>query len=103
MPLKGNLTVPRPRPRANRAVFIAMYGVGTGVAGFLGGAVSAPLLLFLQQHPFTVVDATWTGYHSLFAVALVLRTNAWWWLRSVPERAPLRRPPDPRVQRGRRR
>lgn len=90
-------------PRANRAVFIAMYGVGTGVAGFLGGVVSAPLLLFLQQHPFTVLGTPWTGYHSLFAIALLVRVNAWWWLRSVPERVPVqRRPPDPRLQRGRR-
>jgi hypothetical protein len=29
-------------PRANRVVFIAMYSLGTGVAGFLGGALSGP-------------------------------------------------------------
>ncbi|MDA0700092.1 MAG: hypothetical protein O3A02_02640 [bacterium] len=71
-------------PSAHRVVFIAMYSLGTGVAGFVGGALSGPLLLFLQRFEAEVLGAPWTGYHSLFLVSGILRMTAWWWLLSVP-------------------
>ncbi|MFU8888128.1 MAG: MFS transporter [Trueperaceae bacterium] len=72
-------------PRTNRVVFIAMLGLATGVSGFLGGAIAGPLLLALQRLDVTVLGARPSGYVWLFAVALLLRTQAWWWLRSVPD------------------
>jgi MFS family permease len=72
-------------PRANRVVFIAMYSLGSGVAGFIGGALSGPLLVFLQRFQLDLFGATWTGYHSLFVISGVLRMLSWVWLRSVPE------------------
>ena len=72
-------------PRANRTAFIAMYGLAAGVAGFAGGALAGPLLMFLQGFETPAFGTTWTGYHWLFTVAAVLRMQGWLWLRSVPE------------------
>jgi MFS family permease len=88
-------------PRANRAVFIAMVGVATGAAGFAGGAIAGPLLVFLQGYEWTVLGATWNGYHSLFLIAAITRSQGFWWLLSVPERTPV--PVRARAQRGLRR
>ena len=77
-------------PRANRAVFIAMVGVASGAAGFLGGVISGPLLVYLQTLDWTFLSERWTGYHSLFVIAGLTRSQAFWWLRSVPERTPRR-------------
>jgi hypothetical protein len=60
-------------------------GLATGVSGFLGGALAGPLLLALQRVDVTVLGARPSAYVWLFAVALVLRTQGWWWLRGVPE------------------
>ena len=70
-------------PPSNRVVFVAMYALGTGVAGFLGGASSGPLLLGLKQLEGTALAAPWSGYTALFAIAGVLRLQAWWFLRPV--------------------
>jgi MFS family permease len=74
-------------PRANRVVFIAMYSLGTGVAGFIGGALSGPLLVSLRAWEFPAFGTTWTAYYWLFTISGVLRMLAWLWLRSVPEAA----------------
>ena len=73
----------RSAPRDQRVVFIAMYSLATGLAGFLGGALSGPLLIGLQR--LHVAGGAWTGYHSLFVLSGVLRMLAWVWLRRVPE------------------
>lgn len=75
----------RSAPRANRVVFIAMHSLGTGVAGFVGGALSGPLLVLLQRVGPAPFGGAWTAYHSLFALSGVLRMLAWVWLRRVPE------------------
>lgn len=72
-------------PRANRVVYIAMYSFATGVAGFVGGALSGPLLLLFRQVEGTVLSAPWTAYHWLFLLSGVLRASAWVLLRRVPE------------------
>ena len=72
-------------PRANRVVFIAMLGLATGLSGFLGGALAGPLLVALQRTQVPALGDAWSGYVGLFAVALLLRTQAWWWLRPVPD------------------
>lgn len=75
----------RAAPRDQRVVFIAMYSLGAGLAGFLGGVLSGPLLIGLQRLHALGIGGAWTGYHSLFALSGVLRMLAWIWLRRVPE------------------
>jgi hypothetical protein len=89
-------------PQANRVVFIAMYSLGTGVAGFVGGLLSGPLLLALQRFEGPAFGSTWTGFHSLFLISGSLRMLAWLWLRAVPEPA-RRASPKPRRRPGGRR
>jgi MFS family permease len=84
-------------PRTNRVVFVAMYALGTGVAGFLGGVSSGPLLLGLTRLEGTGWMAPWSGYTALFAIAGVLRLQAWWFLRPVG--GPRRRPRGVSVRR----
>lgn len=84
-------------PRSNRVVFVAMYALGTGIAGFLGGASSGPLLLALTRLEGTLVLAPWSGYTALFVIAAVLRLQAWWFLRPIGW--PRRRPRSVRVRR----
>jgi len=70
-------------PRENRAAFIAVFSALTGVAGFLGGLVSGPLLdLYRALSP---AATGWTAYHTLFTTSAVLRMLAWTLLRRVPE------------------
>ncbi|MFC4452244.1 MFS transporter [Deinococcus sonorensis] len=70
-------------PRENRAAFIAVLSALTGVAGFLGGLVSGPLLELYRA--FTPSATGWTAYHTLFATSATLRVMAWTLLRRVPE------------------
>ncbi len=72
-------------PQANRVAFIAMYSLGTGVAGFLGGVLSGPLLVFLARYETPAFGSTFTAYHWLFVISGVLRMLAWLLLRPVPE------------------
>jgi len=76
-------------PRENRAAFIAVFSALTGVAGFVGGLVSGPLLeLYRALGPAPGASAggwSWTAYHTLFATSATLRMLAWTLLRRVPE------------------
>jgi MFS family permease len=72
-------------PQRDRVAFIAMYSLVSGVAGFLGGVISGPLLTLFQQIQLHVFDLTWTGYHWLFLVSGVGRSQAWRLLRPVRE------------------
>ncbi|CAN5656580.1 MFS transporter [soil metagenome] len=72
-------------PQANRVVFIAMYSFATGIAGFVGGVLAAPILLGFDAltSPGGAVDIT--AYYLLFALSGVMRASAWILLRRVPE------------------
>ena len=72
-------------PRQGRVSFIAMYSLVTGVAGFLGGVASGPLLVWFQGLGGATDPGGWTGYHTLFAVSGIGRATAWIWLRRVKE------------------
>lgn len=72
-------------PRTGRVTFIAMYSLVQGLAGFAGGALSAPLITFLHSIDYPAWMAGWTGYHTLFAMSGVGRMLAWTWLRPVEE------------------
>lgn len=77
-------------PRAQRTAFYATFSLATGVAGFLGGALSGPLLELLRARD--AAPGGWSAYHSLFAISGVLRALAWLLLARVrePGEAPLR-------------
>ncbi len=72
-------------PRANRVAFIAMFSLTAGLAGFLGGLLSGPLLAFLLPYSFDLGGFHWTGYHSLFVLSGLLRTQAWRLLKPIEE------------------
>jgi len=70
-------------PREGRVSFIAMYALVTGAAGFIGGALSGPLLTLFQS--FDRPDSAWSGYYTLFLLSLVGRSTAWLFVRRVSE------------------
>lgn len=77
-------------PGRHRLAYIAVLGMCAGLAGCVSGLLSGPLLQSLLPWTWSAGDFTWTGYHSLFLMAGLLRTQAWRLLRPVHE--PLSRP-----------
>ncbi len=69
-------------PRSGRVSYIALYSVASGVVGFIGGALSGPLLSWLLTVDW---PGAWTGYHSLFALTAVARMLGFVVLRPVKE------------------
>ncbi|HAZ30773.1 TPA: MFS transporter [Candidatus Acetothermia bacterium] len=72
-------------PRENRVSYIATWSLAAGLAGFVGGVLSGPLLTLFLPLGFTWGGVHWTGYHSLFVLSGVLRMLAWLPLRRVRE------------------
>jgi MFS family permease len=73
-------------PRGTRTAFIAMYALASGVAGFVGGFISGPLLLLLQPlETVSLFGVPLTPYYALFALSGLARSQAWRLLRSVQE------------------
>lgn len=72
-------------PREGRVSFVAAYSLVTGVAGFLGGAFSGPLLGLFQSLSTPALPPGWSGYHTLFAISAVGRIFAWVLLKRVAE------------------
>ena len=72
-------------PGDKRMPYLAMFALVTGLAGFLGGALSGPLLVWMQGVSIDLFGGVWTGYHTLFAVSGLLRMQAWRLLRPVQE------------------
>ncbi|HEX2864960.1 MAG TPA: MFS transporter [Deinococcales bacterium] len=72
-------------PQANRASFLGMLFMVTGLAGFAGGLLSGPMLNFFSGHALLLGSFHWTGYHWLFALSGALRACAWLFLRGVRE------------------
>ncbi len=79
-----NLTLASAPPRY-RSAYVAVLGMVSGLAGFAAGMLSGPLLKFLLQGQVQWGGFTWTGYHSLFLIAGLLRTQAWRLLKPVHE------------------
>ena len=69
-------------PSANRAAYIAVFSAMTGIAGFLGGLISGPML---ELYRALVPPGGFTAYHALFVTSAVLRMIAWTLLRRVDE------------------
>jgi MFS family permease len=80
-----NMGIASAKP-AERIEYVAVAGLFTGLAGFLGGWVSGRLLGLLLPHEFMIAGFRWTGYHSLFLISGILRTSSPLLLRSVHER-----------------
>ena len=72
-------------PQANRVVYIAMYSFATGIAGFVGGVLAAPLLIGFRTLEGTYGGVDVSAYYMLFALSGLLRAFAWVLLRRVPE------------------
>jgi MFS family permease len=72
-------------PQQGRVAFIAMYSLVSGVAGFVGGLLSGPLLTLFGNFEVITPELSWTRYHWLFVLSGVLRANAWIVLRRVKE------------------
>lgn len=72
-------------PARLRVSYLAVLNLLSGFVGFVMGLVSGPLITFLARYEFYVFDFHWTGYHSLFAITGVLRSQAWRLLRHVHE------------------
>lgn len=73
-------------PRAKRTAFFAMYALASGLAGFIGGVLSGPLLLLMQPlGGTTLFGINISPYYALFILSGVARTQAWRLLRRVQE------------------
>jgi MFS family permease len=72
-------------PQTGRAAFIASFSLATGLAGFIGGLLSAPLLEFFQMLKFSIGNVHWTAYHWLFVLSGTARASAWILLKPVQE------------------
>ena len=72
-------------PQANRAAFIAMFSLATGLAGFAGGLLSGPLLTLFGGLEFSLRGTHWSAFYWLFILSGLLRTQAWRLLRTVEE------------------
>ena len=84
-----NLSLASAPPR-HRMAYIAVLGMATGLSGCVAGMLSGPLLEFLLRWSWSYEGYTWTGYHSLFLIAGLFRTQAWRLLKRVHE--PLSQP-----------
>ena len=72
-------------PQDGRVAFIAMYSLVTGIAGFVGGVLSGPLLTGFALLEFRLWGLEWNAYHWLFLLSGVARAQAWRLLRGVQE------------------
>lgn len=72
-------------PPATRMMYMGMYALASGVAGFLGGVLSGPLLELFRMLEFSVLDVVVSNYHLLFLLSALGRMTAWRFLRPVQE------------------
>jgi MFS family permease len=72
-------------PARHRMSYLAMLGLATGAAGCAAGLLSGPLLEQALRVEGDVFGYRWTGYHWIFLLAGLLRTQAWRLLRNVHE------------------
>lgn len=68
-------------PKQERLSYIAMYSLVTGLLGFLGGALSGPLLGFLGNFSYGI----WIPYYSLFVLSGFMRASSILFLLKVEE------------------
>jgi MFS family permease len=70
-----------------RTAFVSAFFATTGLAGFLGGVASGPILEAFSHSVFAIssLGLQWTEYHWLFLVSAFLRVQAWWLLKPIHE------------------
>ncbi len=70
-----------------RTAFVSAFFATTGLAGFLGGVASGPILEAFSQPVFAIssLGLHWTGYHWLFLISALMRVQAWWFLKPIHE------------------
>ena len=70
-----------------RTGFVSAFFATTGLAGFLGGLGSGPLLELFSHPNFAIstLGLHWTGYHWLFLLSAIMRVQAWWLLKPIHE------------------
>jgi MFS family permease len=70
-----------------RTAFVSAFFATTGLAGFLGGVASGPILEAFSHSVFAIssLGLHWTGYHWLFLISVFLRVQAWWLLKPIHE------------------
>lgn len=83
-PAVFNLSIGTAPPSA-RMAYLALLNFASGFVGFAVCLLSGPLLHFLLQHDFVVGGFHWTGYHSLFLLSGLLRSQAWRLVARVEE------------------
>ncbi|MCC6547705.1 MFS transporter [Candidatus Sumerlaeota bacterium] len=72
-------------PSKDRIAYISVISMCTGLSGFAGGLLSAPLLEAFKATHCMIGGFEWTQYHTLFAVSACLRSSAWIFLKRVHE------------------
>jgi MFS family permease len=72
-------------PKQNRIAYLGILSLFTGVSGFLGGVLSAPLLSVFEYTECMIGDFHWTPYHTLFFVSAMMRSMAWILIKPVNE------------------
>lgn len=72
-------------PKATRGAYLGILSLFSGVAGFAGGMISAPMLEMFKTTAFAVAGFDWTAYHTLFLVSALFRMQAWRFIRPVNE------------------
>lgn len=72
-------------PRENRIAYLAVMSLASGLSGFAAGLASGYLLGFSHHLEFTLWGYQWTGYHWIFVLGIVVRANAWRFIRPVKE------------------
>lgn len=72
-------------PHRHRTAYLAVLGMTSGLSGCVAGLISGPLLHLLLEHHWNFGGFTWTGYHSLFLIAAILRMQAWRFLKPLHE------------------
>jgi MFS family permease len=70
-----------------RTAFVSAFFATTGLAGFLGGVASGPILEAFSHPVFatSILGLHWTEYHWLFLVSALMRVQAWWLLKPIHE------------------
>ncbi|MEZ4632971.1 MAG: MFS transporter [Deinococcales bacterium] len=59
-------------PKENRVIYIAMYSLTIGIAGFISGTLAGPLLTWLNHYEW----GRWSGYHSIFSLSSLVRLSS---------------------------
>lgn len=72
-------------PREQRVAYYSVLSAVSGLTGFIGGALSGPLLELFKPVTFTMGTYLWTEYHTVILISGIARSQAFRLLRRVKE------------------